>query len=175
MGYHFTLNKLRVATVTLERALTKLRQLYEQGATVKRLAQYWKRFLQWVNGGVKNLLDDGHEAIEQRSMGGYLSYWGHAGGPRDTGRAERGLEVYSGGTRLVGVPWARHVASVRLLIGDRVLQPGDTRPTTSTPLLLPSRRSTHTPTPLTDDLSGAVHVGTSSSHPPLRLRYLRWS
>ena len=68
LGYHFTLNKVSVAKVTLERALTKLRQLYEQGATIKRLAQYWKRFLQWVKGGVKALLDDGNENIGHRVM-----------------------------------------------------------------------------------------------------------
>ena len=75
LGYHFTLNKVSVAKVTLERALTKLRQLYEQGATIKRLAQYWKRFLQWVRGGVKALLDDGNENIEQLGMGADLSDW----------------------------------------------------------------------------------------------------
>ena len=73
LGYHFTLNKLSVATVTLERVLTKLRQLYEQGATIKRLAQYWKRFLQWVKGGVKDLLDDGDETIEQHGLAADLS------------------------------------------------------------------------------------------------------
>ena len=74
LGYHFTLNKLSVAKVTLDRALTKLRQLYEQGATIKRLAQYWKRFLQWVKGGVKALLDDGNENIGHHEMGAHLIY-----------------------------------------------------------------------------------------------------
>ena len=43
LGYHFRIDTFSVATVTLERALSKLRQLYEQGATIKRLAQYWQR------------------------------------------------------------------------------------------------------------------------------------
>ena len=68
LGYHFKPNTLRVATVTLERALTKLRQLYEQGATINRLAQYWKRFLQGVKGGIKELLDDGHGISGQHGV-----------------------------------------------------------------------------------------------------------
>ncbi|MBS0357658.1 MAG: group II intron reverse transcriptase domain-containing protein [Proteobacteria bacterium] len=48
LGFHFAPELLTVAKITLERTMSKMQQLYEQGATLKRLADYWRRFLQWV-------------------------------------------------------------------------------------------------------------------------------
>ncbi len=56
LGYHFKPKHFSVATVTFERALAKLRRLYEQGASKKRLAQYWRRFLQWLGARVLDLI-----------------------------------------------------------------------------------------------------------------------
>lgn len=56
LGYHFKKETLNIAKITLQRALAKLRQLYEQGETKKALALYWQRFLKWVKAGVGDLL-----------------------------------------------------------------------------------------------------------------------
>ena len=52
LGYHITPETLKPAKATIERAHQKIKQLYEQGADLTRIALYWKRFLAWVHGGV---------------------------------------------------------------------------------------------------------------------------
>ena len=52
LGYHITPETLKPAKATIERAHQKIKQLYEQGADLTRIALYWKRFLAWVHAGV---------------------------------------------------------------------------------------------------------------------------
>ncbi|WP_133130008.1 reverse transcriptase/maturase family protein [Legionella yabuuchiae] len=48
LGYHFSPKQLTLAKVTLDKAIAKLRQLFEQGAGLPRLCMYWRRFIQWA-------------------------------------------------------------------------------------------------------------------------------
>jgi RNA-directed DNA polymerase len=52
LGYHFTMEELSLATITQEKAMIKIQQLYEQGATLKRIVDYWKRFMRWACAAV---------------------------------------------------------------------------------------------------------------------------
>jgi len=56
LGYRITPNKrdkLSLAWKTIANHLCKLQQLYEQGATATRIAEYVKHWLQWVRSGVE--------------------------------------------------------------------------------------------------------------------------
>lgn len=48
LGFHFASENLSVAKACVNKAISKMQQLYEQGATLKRLVDYRRRFLQWV-------------------------------------------------------------------------------------------------------------------------------
>ncbi len=48
LGYHFRPEQLTLVKVTLNKAIAKLRQLFEQGANSSRLYAYWQRFIQWA-------------------------------------------------------------------------------------------------------------------------------
>ena len=55
LGYHIKPETLTVSHITLERAQAKLQQLYEQKVSQSRLAQYWRRFLQWCRAGLQDV------------------------------------------------------------------------------------------------------------------------
>jgi RNA-directed DNA polymerase len=48
LGVHFTREELSLASITQKKALLKIQQLYERGASLKRIVDYWKRFMQWA-------------------------------------------------------------------------------------------------------------------------------
>jgi RNA-directed DNA polymerase len=52
LGYHFDLIDLSLAKATLDKAIARLQQLFEQGASNTRLAEYWRRFIQWAHAAV---------------------------------------------------------------------------------------------------------------------------
>jgi hypothetical protein len=52
LGYRFAPQGLGVAQVTIQRFLDKIRQLYEQGATLCCIGEYVKRWWIWVRSGV---------------------------------------------------------------------------------------------------------------------------
>jgi hypothetical protein len=55
LGYHFNGLTLRVARITIENALAKITQLYEEKASPnagERLADYARRWRSWVRAGV---------------------------------------------------------------------------------------------------------------------------
>ena len=52
LGYHFDLIDLSLAKATLDKAIARLQQLFEQGASSTRLAEYWRRFIQWAHAAV---------------------------------------------------------------------------------------------------------------------------
>jgi hypothetical protein len=52
LGYAFKPGTLSVAKATLERAHQKAHRLYEQGADVLSVGDYWRRFWRWVVSGL---------------------------------------------------------------------------------------------------------------------------
>ena len=53
LGYSFEPKGLSIAPKTLANFLERITQLYEQGADVKRIGQYVRNWLRWVNTGVE--------------------------------------------------------------------------------------------------------------------------
>ena len=53
LGYSFEPRGLSLAPKTLANFLERMTQLYEQGATVKRIGQYVRNLWRWVNTGVE--------------------------------------------------------------------------------------------------------------------------
>ena len=54
LGYHLSLEQLKLSKNSIERHQAKYIQLYEQGATPQRLEQYWLNRVRWAMGGLKN-------------------------------------------------------------------------------------------------------------------------
>ena len=50
LGYHLSTKALGVATITLEKVQRNIAQLYEQGASIERIGQYWQKWLVWGCG-----------------------------------------------------------------------------------------------------------------------------
>ena len=53
LGYSFEPKGLSVAPKTLANFLERKTQLYEQGATVRRIGQYVRNWWRWVRAGVE--------------------------------------------------------------------------------------------------------------------------
>ena len=53
LGYSFEPKGLSIAPKTLANFLDRKTQLYEQGATVKRIGQYVRNWWRWVRAGVE--------------------------------------------------------------------------------------------------------------------------
>jgi RNA-directed DNA polymerase len=70
-GYQFVKGrKLRVSAEGHRRHLARIRQLIEQGASLKRLREYVNRWLSWVHGGLKGLVEEkgGEYLFEQNKQ-----------------------------------------------------------------------------------------------------------
>jgi hypothetical protein len=52
LGYSFEPKGLSIAPKTLANFLERKTQLYEQGATVRRIGQYVRKWYRWVRAGV---------------------------------------------------------------------------------------------------------------------------
>ena len=52
LGYSFEPKGLSIAPKTLANFLERITQLYEQGATVRRIGQYVRNWWRWVSAGV---------------------------------------------------------------------------------------------------------------------------
>ena len=66
LGYRITpkINeKISLAWKTIANHIGKLQQLYEQGATAKRIAEYVKNWLQWARGGIEIDLNEVLEIV----------------------------------------------------------------------------------------------------------------
>ena len=53
LGYSFEPKGLSITPKTLANFLDRIAQLYEQGATVKRIGKYVRNWLRWVRAGVE--------------------------------------------------------------------------------------------------------------------------
>ena len=60
LGYRFSPEGLTISQQTLNRLATNILQLQEQQVSHSRLAMYWRRFLHWSFGGLRELLDWKH-------------------------------------------------------------------------------------------------------------------
>ena len=59
LGYSFEPKGLSIAPKTLANFLERITQLYEQGATVRRIGQYVRNWWRWVRAGVEiSVMDD---------------------------------------------------------------------------------------------------------------------
>jgi hypothetical protein len=55
LGYHFELQELSVADITIERFKERISRLYEQGADISRIGQYVLKWVQWTHTGIHEL------------------------------------------------------------------------------------------------------------------------
>ena len=55
LGYSFEPKGLSIAPKTLANFLKRKTQLYEQGATVRRIGQYVRNWWRWVRAGVPSI------------------------------------------------------------------------------------------------------------------------
>ena len=54
LGYHFQSDNLGVAKKTIENFKERIAQLYEQGADSVRIGQYVRRWLKWLESGLRD-------------------------------------------------------------------------------------------------------------------------
>ena len=57
LGHHLNHGGLRVAKKTVEQAVTRVRQLYEQGADLVRIGEYVRTWRRWLTSGLGLLSD----------------------------------------------------------------------------------------------------------------------
>jgi hypothetical protein len=65
LGYFIQPGGLSLSLKTTNKALTKLRRLYEQGKPITACRLYWQRFTRWATAGLHHLIDDTlHQQID---------------------------------------------------------------------------------------------------------------
>ena len=77
LGFHFSNENLTVAKQSLAKATANIARLLEQGASPRRIEQYWRRWLGWVNSATRV-----HEPQPQHR---HLRYPNYHYGPAVTG------------------------------------------------------------------------------------------
>jgi hypothetical protein len=72
LGYSFEPKGLSIAPQTLANFLERITQLYEQGATVRRIGQYVRNWWRWVRAGVNISLAVGCRSHPNGTQAGVL-------------------------------------------------------------------------------------------------------
>jgi hypothetical protein len=66
LGYRLGGARVEVARPAVERMAERVTRLYEQGASERRIGDYVRRWLRWVNGGWKSENDEKHHERRAR-------------------------------------------------------------------------------------------------------------
>ncbi len=67
LGYYLKPGILGVSVVTINNCVDRISRLYEQGASIERIGEYWNRFLRWLHAGISV------EGCRLSQIGGSLS------------------------------------------------------------------------------------------------------
>lgn len=112
LGYRLGGARVEVARPAVERMAERVTRLYEQGASEKRIGDYVRRWLGWMNGGWKSENDE--KRHEQRArLGGVFEVDGERKG-RAGGRDSQGDHKDRGSEK--GGEWGCHAGEGNALI-----------------------------------------------------------